>query len=224
MARDMGITTIGTVDQNPPLFYDEHASIDKTFTLALGQNIKRGDICFLNRLGRDYGDPVPGEANVGDGTVTITDVDENDTPEVITLTYQSGTSDWAVNGSVSGVISAGTDFSGGADAGPVDLTIAAGATAWADGDTFTINYYATGSLEGSKLTSVGDISDHVVVVAARDTDATNGPEPTFGYTTGVFNANAIGNWDDLITDMGGDDEEVYGALEKHGIIVKEGSK
>ncbi len=224
MARNLGITQLGTVDATPPLFYDEHESPSVEITLADNQNLKRGDLVSFYAQGVDFNDPVTNEANTGDGTIEITQLFESATPQTVTFTYDGAA--WDVVGSVSGSI--GTDQATGASntaTGQLIYEITAGATGFANGDEFTVELHATPGPSAGEVTALSLLNDKNfgVMILGRDTDATNGPEPTFGYARGVFNKNAIGNWDDVVA-LATNEAQVIALLMEKGIIVKEGQK
>lgn len=222
MSRDYGVNTVLTGANDIPLFYDEHPAVDRPFTLAMGQVVSRGDLVYFESEGSDYSEPVASEENVGDGTVSVDGFNEGFPLGTYTVEYVLGTTSWDTY--LDGVqVDTGNTTGLQFIVGGAGITITAGDVAFADGDTFTIEQYATGSVYAYKASLETHVADKGVLVVARDTDATDGPEPTFGYAAGVFNQNAIGNWATIVASAG-EYDDVITALGLKGIHVKEGLK
>lgn len=235
MSRNHGVSTVLTKTEEVPLFYNDHPVVDQPFTLEMGESVQRGDLVYVVATGWDA-DPAeltPDEGNTGDGAFTLNNVTafrlEHD-EETFTFTYDG--TNWDLTGSESGAIQSDVAIADGgftawtnANGAFLYTTLNFGGTAFAAGDTFSITIRKTGSGGAYKATQQSHVTntDNVVLIAGRDTDATDGPEPSFGYVRGVFNRNAIGNWDALVTSAG-EEWEMIGSLQKVGIDVKEGLK
>jgi flagellar hook protein FlgE len=106
-----------------------------TGILATGTLTFNGNGTLIG-TGGGAGVPTYGGANVGNGTVSGLAATSTTVPQTITMTATSATQ-FTVVGSVSGALgtaTVGTPFT----SGQLDLTIAAGSTAFAAGDTITV--------------------------------------------------------------------------------------
>lgn len=233
MARDYGIKSLGTVDPIIPLFYDEHESVDQPFTLEKGESVLRGDLVVTFNEGWDSNAEtefwIADEGNTGNGNLRINSINAAKLPnaeEEFTITFDG--TNWDLSGSIAGALEQDVAI---ADAGfgffsnsMIGVQRQDGGVAPIAGDSFTLTVRKTGSGGAYKVSGLSDITnlETMIMVAGRDTDATDSPEPSFGYASGVFNQNAIPTFAEL--DVAEEYWEIKGALQKRGIHLKEGLK
>jgi flagellar hook protein FlgE len=119
----------------PPGDLNSNGGVPPTGVLASGTLTFDGNGALVGTSGGP-GVPTYGATNVGTGTVSGLGATASTVAETVTLTAISATQ-FSVVGSVSGALgtaTVGTPFA----SGPIDLTINAGATAFAVGDTITV--------------------------------------------------------------------------------------
>jgi len=100
---------------------------------------------------------VPADANTGNGTCESTPNADNAVTEGWTVVYNAGADSWAVTGSdgTSGTLSkAGNTWTGTASLGGnvrISITVTAGGTAFATGDTFKFSTFKSTATDGKKF-------------------------------------------------------------------------
>lgn len=136
----------------PPADLNAVNGVAPTGILATGNLTFNGNGVLIG-TGGGAGTPVPGGSNVGNGSISGEAATAATVPQTITLTATSATQ-FSVVGSVSGALgtaTVGTPFT----SSQVDLTINAGATAFATGDTFTVPTTAVSLANVSKIPITG---------------------------------------------------------------------
>lgn len=207
------------------LLYDDSQVTTREIMIPAGETITRGDILYIAREGAVASEATPGEANVGNGTLTATfDTAGSATEQTITATYDGAA--WDFSGSVSGALTQDAATGLNIDIGQAIVDIVAGTVAFEEDDTFTFTITKTGSVVARKASSstsqFNDVDEGVVIAAVTVTvEAGAAPVPSFGYAQGVFNSRAIGNWVDVAGGATADQEDLISVLQTKGIIVKE---
>jgi flagellar hook protein FlgE len=120
----------------PPADLNPVAGVPQSGVLSTGTLTFNGNGALVGS-GGGIGATSYGSSNIGNGTVSGLAAPSTSTPQTITLTATSATQ-FTVSGSVSGALgtaTAGTPFV----SSQVDLTVAAGSTPFAIGDTITVH-------------------------------------------------------------------------------------
>lgn len=182
--------------------------VTQQIRLASG-NLPRGAV--LGQISNTSFSTAAGAANAGNGTIGSVSEGANVNFGVYTLTAKSATKFAVVDPTGIALPDATV---GTAYANEINFTLTAGGTAFAAGDTFTIEVFdATGDFVLSEKTaSNGSQVPSAILVTA--TDATTGAQVTSVYVLGEFNGNA------LTFDPSWTLQDLIPALRTHGIFVK----
>lgn len=189
---------------------------DEKVTLLSGQNCLRGTVVGKISLAAQAVASAAVAGNTGNGTIGSVTADA----DVAAGVYRISCIEPAADGGTfqvenpSGVV-VGTAVVGVAFNGPVNFTIADGATDFAAGDAFTVTVsYAAGSGKYVKsLAAAVDGSQDPLAIVAEDCDASEADAQCLLYTTGDFNE------DELILGAGHTVDSIRAALRARGIFL-----
>lgn len=182
--------------------------VTQPIVLASG-TLKRGAV-----LGQqtDYSVVSAAGANTGNGTIGSISAVDGVKIGTYTLTATSSTN-WTVvdpEGTALANATTGSAYS----AGGIKFTITAGGTAFASGDTFTLNVLDSTGNYILSVKNAGDGSQNPTAILVDDADASAGPVTCAGYVMGEFNVNAL-NYDTSWTH-----ETLTTAMRAYGIFLK----
>lgn len=172
--------------------------------------LKRGTV-----LGQVTSNPVQaaaGASNTGNGTLGGISVGPAVEVGVYTLTATASTTFAVVDpeGNTVGTATAGTAFT----SNEINLTITAGQTAFAVGDTFTISVFDAIGVFVKCVRTATDGSQVPLAILVDDVDASGGPILSGGYVAGEFNDNA------LIYDASWSLPQLVASMRLYGLHVK----
>jgi hypothetical protein len=168
----------------------EFPALTEDVTIASGENLTEGAVLGKVTVGAVTGDPVAG--NTGNGTIGTLSAGANAKPGV----YIATCIEPAANAGKFSVedpdgVNVGTATVAVAFAGPVNFTIADGATDFIAGDQFAITVAAgTGQYKRS-VAAATDGSQRPLRILARDCDASGGAKEAPVYMTGEFAKNRL---------------------------------
>lgn len=155
--------------------------------IAAGHKYKRGTI--LGRQSLKSVAAVAASGNTGNGAIEALSLGSGAEVGAYSLTATDATTFTLKdpNGHKVGTVKAGEAFTGN----QLNLTVKAGATAFAAGDVFTINVAAAPGTYVMSVRTATDGSQKPLVVLVDDADATGGAVKAGGYEMGSFNLNRV---------------------------------
>ncbi|MDE2472336.1 MAG: head decoration protein, partial [Bradyrhizobium sp.] len=183
--------------------------VTQPIVLAAGSNLPRGTV-----LGQQTSYSVTTAAGTNTGTGTIGSVSAVGGAMVGAYkAVASSATAWVVT-NPEGATLAGATTGAAYSNGGIAFTIAAGATAFAAGDSFTVNVVDSIGNFIESVKTASDGSQTPVAILADFADATNGPVRTGAYVMGEFNLNA------LTYDPSWTPEALVNAMRPYSIFLK----
>lgn len=165
--------------------------VPRTITLLSGQNALRGAVLgATSSAGTATGAAVAG--NTGNGTIGTISAGASAKAGRYRITCvepASNAGSFAVEDPDG--VQVGTATVGVAFTGPVNFTIADGATDFAVGDAFTIDVSALTKKYKLSAAAATDGSQVPDLILAEDCDASAGDATAVAYATGIFNESAL---------------------------------
>lgn len=186
---DLSITDT-TASPFDELVAGDYPRVTAEVVVLSGRNLLRGTV--LGRVTTGAATPAAVAGNTGNGTIGAVTLGDGAKPGVYRLTaIEAGTDAGKFqvedpDGVVVGVATVGVAFTG-----PINFTIADGATDFVAGDSFTITVAAGTAKVKAVDDTAADGSDRPFAVLAENTDATSEDKTAPVYLTGEFNEEKL---------------------------------
>lgn len=196
MARDFGVTTLGTLDNGNDIFYGIHENDEMNCTIAEGLNLTRGTCLAMKTSGTTVEVTAGSVVGTGNGTITLADPAYGTGVKagVYKIVFIEGATNGGKfqvefpDGKIEGTGAVGTAYNK-----TIKFTIADGSTDFVAGDTIdvTVAIEAGDGLYRVWDTNATDGTEILRGILGVDTDATSGNEKAFMFWKGKFKINAL---------------------------------